>query len=271
MTPAPFLREKVSDATAVQMVSVICIVLIWHSVAAWILGGDSLLVPTPAHIVGVTVGILGQPTFIGHIARTMGRAVMGTGLAVGIGVPLGILMGWSNDANELLTPQLSALYPLPVIAVLPLLVLLTHDTEIAIVLAAAFGGVFLVVWNAMAGVKHVTATYVDAARDNGVTSTAVLFTEVLFPGAVPTIIVGVRLCLYITLLITISAEMLFGSNGLGYVLWVAYQTYTLQKVYATVIVIGLLGIGVTYGLTIVTNRLLAWHPNGELDSRRIRR
>lgn len=241
-----------------QLGSVVFAVGIWHVLTAWFPVTATTLIPSPGATLGYTVSILTDPSFLLHTGETLFRTAIASALALVVGVPVGIAMGWNRTVNDLLSPQLSALYPMPVVALLPLLLLIFSNGSVAIVFAAAFGGFFLVVWNAMVGVQRIQDRYVDAARDNGVHSPTILFREVLLPGSLPMILVGFRLCLYTALLIVIAAEMLFGSSGLGYVLWVSYQTYALPDVYGTLVVVGGIGLVFTYGLDRVTDTVLVW-------------
>lgn len=262
--------RRISRDTTVQIASVGVVLGMWQLVTTWIPLIDPAILPSPVATAGHTASLLVDPSFLWHIGDTMLRTVVASLLALGIGVPVGIAMGWSATANELLSPQLSALYPLPVVALIPLLMLFFSNGSVAIVVAATFGAFFLVVWNAMVGVERIKDIYVDAARDNGIDTTRGLFREVLLPGALPMILVGFRLCLYTALLIVISAEMLFGSNGLGYVLWISYQTYSIATVYGTLVVVGGIGILLTYGLDWLTARVLAWQPTGVTKRGRVR-
>lgn len=244
-----------------QLGSITMVLVLWQLGTLWWPAPNAVIVPSPLETLAYTMALVTDPSFLGDVANTLLRTGVATVLALIAGVPVGIAMGWSRTIDELLSPQLSALYPLPVIALLPLLMLFFHNGSVAIVVAAAFGGFFLIVWNSMVGVEQIQNLYVDVALDNGVTSTRTLFSEILLPGALPMIVVGLRLCLYTALLIVISAEMLFGSNGLGYVLWISYQTYSIPAVYGTLVVVGAIGIVVTYGLDWVAATVLPWQPN----------
>ena len=261
---------SVSRDTRYQLGSIAVVISLWQLATVWGPGANAVIVPSPLETVAYTTSLVADPSFIGDVVNTLLRTGAATLLALIAGVPIGVGMGWSRTIDELLSPQLSALYPLPAIALLPLLMLFFSNGSVAIVIAAAFGGFFLIVWNSMVGVEQIQDLYVDVARDNGVTTTRTLFSEVLLPGALPMIVVGLRLCLYTALLIVISAEMLFGSNGLGYVLWISYQTYTIPDVYGTLVVVGTIGIVVTYGLDWVATAVLPWQPNRTANRGRLK-
>ncbi|MEF8781117.1 MAG: ABC transporter permease subunit, partial [Haloferacaceae archaeon] len=109
------------------------------------------------------------------------------------------------------------------------------------------------------------AVYVDVARDNGATSTYALFREVLLPGSLPIVFTGLRLGVSTSFLIVISVELIAGNDGLGYFLWVSWNTYQLHELYAALVVVGAFGILITYGLERLQRYLVPW--NADVDAR----
>lgn len=241
-----------------QFVSVVTVLGVWELSTTLVPLVDAAVLPPPSKILLHTAALLGDGQFLGHVAATLRRTVVASFLAAGVGIPLGVAMGWNDTVKALLEPQLSAIYPIPVLALFPLLMLLLGTGEASLVFAAALGGFFLVLWNSMTGVREIRAIYFDVATDNGVTATTTLFREVLLPGALPMVLVGLRLCLNTVLLIVISAELLAGDDGLGYFLWVSYRTYTLTDVYAALVVVGVVGVAITHGIACVSNYLVPW-------------
>lgn len=246
-----------------QFTSVGALLAVWQLTTAVVPVVDPAVLPPPSRIVAHTAALLVDPRFLGHAAGTLRRTAVASFVACLVGVPLGVAMGWNDTLKAALEPQLSAIYPLPVLALLPLVMLLFGTGDRSIVFAASLGGFFLVLWNSMTGVRSIEAIYFDVAEDNGAALTWTLFREVLFPGALPMILVGLRLCLNTVLLIVISAELVAGDSGLGYFLWVSYQTYTLPDVYGSLLVVGLIGVGITYGLATLSESLVPWQAGDE--------
>lgn len=244
-----------------QTLSLVAAVLAWQ-LAVGVFGVVSPeVLPPPAAIFERTLALLGEQSFLGHIAATVERTILASALATVFGVTVGVLMGWNDTIKSLLGPLFSAVYPIPVIALLPLVVLVFGTDGSALVFTAALGGFFVVLWNAMNGARQIRSLYFDVATDNGATSSVTVFREVLLPGSMPAIFVGLRLAMNTALLVVISAELLAGGRGLGYYLWVSYQTYSLGDVYATLVVIAVIGVGITYGLRWVGDRLITWTPD----------
>ncbi|MEA1930797.1 MAG: ABC transporter permease [Euryarchaeota archaeon] len=243
-----------------QMLSLVAAVLAWQ-LAVGVFGViDPGVLPPPATIFERTLALLGEQSFLGHVSATIERTLLASVLATVFGVSVGVLMGWNDTVKALLGPLFSAVYPIPVIALLPLVVLVFSTDSNALVFTAALGGFFVVMWNAMNGARQIRQLYFDVATDNGATSPITIFREILLPGSLPAIFVGLRLAMNTALLIVISAELLAGGRGLGYYLWVSYQTYSLGDIYATLVVIATIGVGITYGLRWIGDRLITWTP-----------
>lgn len=241
--------------TQYQILSVAVLLGLWELlVRSGMIG--SVVLPRPTVIGATALTLLGDGEFLGHVRTSLVRTAVAGLLAVVFGTTVGIAMGWSRTVRAVIQPPLSALYPLPVITLFPLLILAFGSSDAATVFTAAFGGFFLVVSNAKNGIDRIDRVYVDAARDNGANSTADLFREVLLPGALPLLCTGIRLGLSTAFLIVISVELIAGGRGLGYVMWVAWNTYALDQLYASVVVIGLVGITITYGLESFQRRIV---------------
>jgi NitT/TauT family transport system permease protein len=129
----------------------------------------------------------------------------------------------------------------------------------AIVFTAVLGATVLVLWNARTGARTIGSVYVDVARDNGATSTYALYREVLLPGAMPLVLVGIRLGLSTSLLIVVAVEFVAGGDGLGYVLWTAWLAYRLADLWAALVAVGTIGVAVTYGLAAIQRFLVPWN------------
>lgn len=243
---------------AAQIGSAVAVLLLWQlSVDVVGLISPSVL-PAPTAIAITTATLATDAGFLAHVGSTLRRTVIASVFAAGFGIVLGLAMGWSDTVRSLLGPIFSALYPLPVVALLPLLILIFGRGDGALIFAAAFGGFFLVAWNAMSAAGGIESVYFDVARDNDATSTYALFREVLLPGSLPVVFTGLRLGLSTSFLIVISVELIAANDGLGYFMWVSWNTYQLAELYASVVVIGAFGIAITYGLEQLQGYLVPW-------------
>ncbi|MDR7563131.1 MAG: ABC transporter permease [Armatimonadota bacterium] len=201
---------------------------------------DARFFPPPSLIFETLVRGLGSGELVPHLGATLAR--LGVGFVIGA-VPaalLGILMGLSPWVRAALDPVVAALYPIPKSALLPLLLLIFGLGEGSKLTMSAIGVFFVMVVNAMEGVLVTGRVYFDVARSFSATRWQLIRTVAL-PGALPLIMAGARLGIGLSLILVVLAEMLGARNGLGYVLWSSWQTFSVPTLYAVLMITALLG------------------------------
>lgn len=246
-----------------QAVSVVAVVVVWQLATGVFEVVSSAVLPSPVEITIALGALLFDTRFLGHVGTTLWRTAVAAAIAVPAGIAVGVAMGWNDRVHRGVSPLLYALYPMPVVALLPLILVIFGSGDRALIFVAALGGFFLLVWNAAAAVENVDPVYFEVARDNGATSTTTLFREVLLPGSLSLLFTGFRVCLSTALLVVIATEFIAANSGLGFFLWQSWRSYLLADLYAAVLVIGLFGIAITYGLGVLYKRLVPWET--ELD------
>lgn len=216
----------------------------WATVAAT----GSLIFPTPWEVVAGAAELVRDGSLWEHIGASLGRVGAGFGLAVLVGVPLGLWMGRVRAAHDTLNPLFQMLRPISPIAWIPIAILWFGVGNASPVYLIFISSVFPLVLQTVAGVHGIERRYLRAAENFGV-SRRVLFTRVIVPGALPQIIVGMRVGLGVAWLVVVAAEMIALHSGLGYLIIDsrnAGNRYDL--VIAGMIIIGLIGL-VLDGLT----------------------
>ena len=177
----------------------------------------------------------------GHAVSTLYRVLLGMGLAVAVGLPLGILMGRFRRIEGFFLPLASALMPIPSLAWVPVFILwfgLGNATAIGIVFYAAL---FPMLLNAWSGVRSVNPLWLRAAGAMGANERA-LFWKVIIPGASPFIITGLRQAFLRAWIAVIGAEMLAASDwGLGWLIFDAKEFLKADVMLAALAIIGLIG------------------------------
>ncbi len=246
----------------IRVLTLLTPLLLWQGVVSVGLISPTVI-PPPLVIGQQTVGMLADPGFIDHLLTTLGRTALAAGLASLFGIPIGFAMAANDGIRAVLSPVISAIFALPVIAMFPLLILVLGGTEAALIFTAAIGSFILLVWNARNGADAIDPAFVELARHYGAGSRLSVLREVWLPGALPLVFVGLRLGLSMSLLITTAVEFVAGSEGLGYVLWISWQSATLPELYATLVVIGAVGIAFTDGLARVRTHLIPWDEAGD--------
>jgi NitT/TauT family transport system permease protein len=240
-----------------RLLTLLAPIVLWQGAVSGGVVSPSVL-PPPAIIAQRTVRLLGEPAFLEHLFSSVRRTVIAAGVAAVLGVPVGFAMAANRRIRNTLSPVISAIFALPVIALFPLLILILGSNEAAIVFTAAVGSFILLVWNARNGADAIDPAYLEVAADQGATSRVALLREVWLPGSLPLVLVGLRLGLSMSLLIVTGVEFVAGNRGLGYVLWISWQTGLEPKMYATLVVIGIVGGLIAVGLARLRRRVIPW-------------
>ena len=190
--------------------------------------------------------------------ETLLRVAVGFAIGAGLALPLGLWMGATRRVYELLNPIVQLLRPIPPIAFIPLAILWFGLGNPPAFFLIALGAFFPVLMNTIAGVRNVDAIYLRAAQNLGAPSSA-LFRRVLLPGALPSILAGMRVGVGVAFICVIVAEMIAVNNGLGYRILEAREYFWSDKILAGMISIGLIGLCIDAGMARLNRRLLRWH------------
>lgn len=262
-----FVRDIPSQArwrlrSWLPMVIVACTLLVWEwSVRSGRL--SPLFFPAPSVVVMTIFRLLASGELVVHARATLLRVVLGLVLGGVPGLLLGLAMGWWRPLREALDPLVAATHPLPKIAVLPLIMIIFGIGESSKVVAVAVGTFFPMLINSMAGVRQISPIHFEVAKNYGASPFKVL-TRVIIPGSLPLVLVGARLALNIALLFTIAIELVSAREGLGEMIWLAWQTLRTEELYASLAVIGALGVGFNLILQFSARRLVPWHAEREV-------
>jgi NitT/TauT family transport system permease protein len=184
---------------------------------------------------------------------------LGIGFLVG-GVPaivLGIAMGLSRSVRAAIDPLIAATYPLPKSAIFPLIMLIFGLGESSKIVMVALGVFYPLIINTMAGVLQIDRIYLDVGKNFGATRGQMFYTVAL-PGALPSIFAGIKLGVGMGLVLIAIAEMIGADSGLGYMIWNAWQTLSVETMYVGLVVIAIIGYVLSLFLDEVEKWLLPW-------------
>jgi NitT/TauT family transport system permease protein len=199
------------------------------------------LMPSLPTIADTLFGMLADGSIFMHALFTLYRVLFGFGLAVAIGLPLGVLMGRFRPVERFVLPLASALMPIPSLAWIPVFILWFGLGNTVTVLIVFYAALFPMLLNTWTGVRSVNPIWLRAAGAMGADERA-LFWKVIVPGASPFIIAGLRQSFLRSWIAVIGAEMLAASNwGLGWVIFDAQQFLNADVMLASILVIGLIG------------------------------
>ena len=179
-------------------------------------------------------------TWAAAVGNSAERVAKGFAVAIVLGVPFGIAIGWSRLASALIDPSIQWLRPVPITAWLPISLALFGIRDLGAIFLIAIGAFYPIVINATQGARGVDKNWIRAALMMGAGPIDVL-RRVVLPAALPSIFSGLRIGLGIAWTAVIVAEMVAVKSGLGYVLWDAYYVGRMDIVIADMVSIGLFG------------------------------
>jgi NitT/TauT family transport system permease protein len=181
---------------------------------------------------------------INQLSQTLLVLAAGFGLAVVIGMALGLLMGTVKFVARFLDPYVNAFYAMPTVALVPLVVIwLGLDFEAKVFLTFIVG-VFPIVINAQAGVQNIPSAYIETARAFAC-SRSQMFFKVILPAAIPFFVAGLRLGLGRALVGVVVAEMFTALAGLGYMVVFYGNTFRTAELFVPIVVLAVLSIAIT--------------------------
>jgi NitT/TauT family transport system permease protein len=195
--------------------------------------------------------------YYAHIWASVFRVYVAFLLAIALGVPIGILMGWRPIFYGLTFPVLELLRPIPVLAWIPLAILLLPGRELPIIGLTFLAAFFVTILNALLGVQSIDQVYFRAARSLGFSETAVLL-HVIVPGALPYIFVGLQIAMGACWFSLVASEIVSGQAGLGYKVWETYYYVQFETMVIIMATLGLLGYVSSALVRIAGNQLMRW-------------
>ena len=194
------------------------------------------------------------------IAASTVRVLLAFALATGLGVPLGILLGWNRTARETLFPLVEVLRPIPPLAWVPLAVLALPGQEPAMIFVTWIAAFFATVLNTMLGVASIDETYLRAAACLGARKGDVL-RHVVVPGALPYVFTGLQIAMGTAWFSLVAGEMIAGQAGLGYLTLNAYQQLQTPTIVIAMATLGVLGFASSFAVRRLGRTLSAWQQS----------
>jgi NitT/TauT family transport system permease protein len=192
-----------------------------------------------------------------NAAWTLSRLLVGCAIGGIPGTLIGLAMGMNRWVRAFFQPVIALLYPIPKIAILPLFYFLFGTGEQAKWAAVAVGVFFLMAINTEAGVRQIPPIYLDVARAYRLRPAAFYF-RVLLPGALPNIYAGVKLSIGIAIVLAIASEFQLTRTGLGFAIFNAQQLLDVERLYAALVAVSLLGFVLTFGLDLTERWAIPW-------------
>jgi ABC-type nitrate/sulfonate/bicarbonate transport system permease component len=216
--------------------------------------------PPISETLGTLVEQLGEGSFWEAVANTLQGWALGLGIAAALAIPIGIVIGSSPLLYRAMRGLIEFLRPIPSVALIPLAILIYGTGLKSKVFLAAFASFWQLLVATLYGVQDVDPVATDTARSFGFSRLQRLF-RVTLPSAVPYIATGLRIASAVSLILTVTAELVIGSAGLGRAINVARSGGNEELMYALIITTGILGLLLNAVFVRAERRLLHWHPS----------
>lgn len=236
------MKPKV-QAVLLPLAVAVAFIAAWHFAVR---GSGSAIFPTPGEVLTGTVELAQKGVLFKYVVASLFRVSAGYLLAVLVGIPAGLLMGWFLPARLAFNPAIQVLRPISPIAWIPVAILWFGVSDLAPIFLIFLASLFPITTAAMAAVQNIQANYIRAARNFGITGLE-LFKKVVFPASLPQILTGLRLALGVAWLVVVAAEMIAVNSGLGYLIIDARNAgKRYDLVVAGMALIGLIGLGLDW-------------------------
>lgn len=195
-----------------------------------------------------------------HVGITVYRFLMGYLIGGLLGVLAGMILGMSRAVNAALGPLFAALYALPKIAILPLLLLIFGLNDTPRIIAVGITVFFVLQINTQGGIRQLDAKVQEAATAYGAVGIKRMV-HVILPGVLPAVFTGFRVAGGLGVVVVTAVEFVASNSGLGYLIWNSWQLFQAEKMYVGLVTVALLGALITLTVSVLEYAFLPWRRN----------
>lgn len=239
----------------------VALLLLWEIAAAFNLI-DRRFFPSPSTIAVSIANFLstqaGRDLLLLHVQATLMRIAIGYGIGASAGVLVGVVMGLHAPTRAALAPTLYAIFPLPKIAIYPLMIVIFGLGDASSSALVTLGVFFMTCINTFAGVRYVSPIYHDVAHAFRFPP-FVRWLRVFIPAAMPSIVTGLRLGLGQALVLVVSAEFVSADTGLGRFIWDSWQVLDVPRMFMGLAVVLAIAGCAAFGGNLAEQKLIPWH------------
>jgi len=245
-------------ATLYRVAGMVSFLLLWE------VGGRSSLssglVPPFSETFIRMLELIADGTLITHSIATLERTYVSFIMAAVLGITIGLMIGWSWRARNFFDFLIDFLRNVSSITLIPITILLVGMGFTQKVVVLTYAAFFPVALNTINGVAAVDQSKVEAARSMGATDMEVLRHVVIY-AALPSIITGLRLAMGVTFVVVIAAELVGSTVGLGFYLHEASRTYAITEMFATALLVSILGYISSKAIVVTEDRVVDWREH----------
>ena len=242
-------REKWQGA----LYSLIVVIVLWWAVA-WVL--KLPIVPSPFTVFANIIEIFATKIEI-HVLYSLGRILAGIAISIMIGVPLGFLMGYFNRVDKILSPLVYFTYPVPKLALLPVVMLLFGLGETSKLIMIVLIIIFQIVISSRDAVKSIPAETFRSLQSLGA-SKLQTFTEIILPASLPEVLTATRLALGTAVSILFFTETFGTEYGMGYFIMDSWMRVNYLDMYAGIVVLSFMGFCIFAAIDVLEGYMCSW-------------
>lgn len=226
----------------------------WGTRAGWI---SALTLPKPSDVLATFQELYQSGLLFKHLGPSLSRLAVGAAIGASVGISVGVLIGLFSYIRSGLVPVIAAIFPIPKIALLPLFVIWFGIGEGSKYALIAFGTFTPTVVATYGAVDNVDRTLIRMGQSFGLSWWSIV-RKIVLPGAMPGILSGLRISLAIAIILLVAAEMLGAEYGIGAYILEAGSLYDLERLFAGVVILSLLGVVTSAVIGLIERRLLDW-------------
>ena len=219
--------------------------------------GDRRFVPAPTDIAARFWILIENGELAYNTGVTLLRVFAGFFLGAIPAVAMGLLMAMFKPVRIFFDPLIAALFPIPKIALMPLLLLALGFGEASKMALVAIAVFFPVIVNTYVGASNIEKIYWDVAKNYGASQT-VMFTRIVFFGALPMIFAGLRIALAVSFIVLVAAEFVATKSGLGYMIWNSWELLQVDIMFVGIVTIGVLGLITSALFQEIERKVIPW-------------
>ena len=259
-SPKPLKKKMTTQQRDRLMVviSPLVVILLWEFCSRTNIVDRRILAP-PTVIVATIVQLIQTGNLLGQAGATLSRFFVGFFVGLIPGTLIGLAMGVSPWTRAIVQPLVAAFYPLPRIALFPIILILVGLNETSNVILISLGPFFTMIITTMAAVLNVEPIYKEVAQSFGARPRDLYF-DVMFPAALPVIMGGVKLSVGLALLNTVAVEFLVADNGIGHLIWNSWTTLSISQSVAGLVTAGIIGSTIFTIAGAIEKKVIPWVP-----------
>lgn len=256
--PVPFrgggFRPVAKRGTGIAVFVLLVALVEWGTRAGWI---SNLTLPRPSDVAFTLIELWQSGMLWTHLNPSLARLAVGSALGVSAGIGAGVMIGLFSYARAGLVPLVAAIFPIPKIALLPLFVIwfgIDEGSKYALIALGTFTPTVVATYGA---VDNVDRTLVRMGQSFGLRWLSIV-RKIVLPGALPGILSGLRVSIAIGIILLVAAEMLGAEYGIGAYILQAGSLYDLERLFAGVVILSVLGVLTSWLIGLLEKRLLDW-------------